>query len=181
MDMLRTSPPFVTFGVLDKAVIESLSKLIRSVEGLAVTRSGKANSKTPYPTSTDLERALLSSFSKAQFIHHESLYHPRTSTRFEYDYWRPEDGIAMEIMGYRADDEIYKDILKFHVHAETKIGVVWVPRWKWVSGRRTEANFKATMKALSFAESYMAVRALVAVVYDWCEDRKDRWLLKIEE
>lgn len=73
----------------------------------------------------------------------------------------------MEIMGYRADDEVYKDILKFHVHQYTRVGVVWVPRWKWISGRRTETNYRAAMKALAFADSYMRVEALVELAYDW--------------
>ena len=73
----------------------------------------------------------------------------------------------MEIMGYRADDEIYKDLLKFHVHAATTIGVVWVPQYKWISGRKTETNFKATVKAVSFADTYMNVNALFVIPYDW--------------
>ena len=37
------------------------------------------------------------------------------------------------------------------------------------SGKRTETNYKATMKALAFADSFMEVEALVAVTYDWDE------------
>ena len=88
----------------------------------------------------------------------------------------------MEVMGYRADDEVYKDILKFHVHPQTRVGVVWVPRWKWISGRRSETNFKATVKALAFAETYMAVEALVALTYDWGVQREEGWpLVHVDE
>ncbi len=79
-------------------------------------------------------------------------------------------------MGYQADDEAYKDILKFHVHEGTRLGVVLVPTWKWLSGQRTETNSKATMKALAFADSYMDVEALFAAVYDW-EAVEDGWRL----
>ena len=70
-------------------------------------------------------------------------------------------------MGYRADDEVYKDLLKFHVHDATHLGVVLVPRWKWVGGKRQDRNYAETMKALAFANSFMDVHALVALVYDW--------------
>ena len=83
----------------------------------------------------------------------------------------------MEVMGYRADDEVYKDILKFHVHPQTRVGVVWVPRWNWISGRCSETNFKATVKALAFAETYMAVEALVAQTYDWGDQGENGWPL----
>jgi hypothetical protein len=84
----------------------------------------------------------------------------------------------MEILGYRADDEIYKDILKFHVHAETRVGIAWVPRWKWVSGARLPTNHAAAKKALAFAESYMRVEAMALIAYDWREGaRPGSWLL----
>jgi len=70
------------------------------------------------------------------------------------------------VMGYRADDEIYKDILRFHVHTETRVGVVWVPRYKWISSKRTDTNYAATLKALAFADSFMGVDALIAMAYD---------------
>jgi len=115
----------------------------------------------------------------AGFLHHHDLLHPVSGDRFEFDFWRASDGVAIEVMGYRADDEVYKDILKFHVHEETHIGVVWVPRWKWISGKRTETNYKATMKALAFADTFMAVSALVAVVYDWRETEDGQWQLVV--
>lgn len=80
-------------------------------------------------------------------------------------------------MGYRADDEVYKDLLKFHVHEGTHAGVVLVPRWKWISGRRQDRNYTETMKALAFAVSFMAVQALVAIAYDWREDADGSWRL----
>lgn len=101
------------------------------------------------------------------FEHHVRLTHPRTGDGFEYDFWRACDGVAVEVMGYRADDEIYKDILKFHVHEGTRVGVVLVPRYKWIAARRTDTNYAATLKALAFADSFMQVEALVAFAYDW--------------
>jgi hypothetical protein len=43
------------------------------------------------------------------------------------------------------------------------VGAVWVPRWKW--------------KALAFAESYLHVDALVAIVYDWRPGEGYGWKL----
>ena len=172
-------PSFTAFGHLPAAVEQDLQQYLDDVEGLVVERSGKARSSTPFPKSTDLELALEPRLTQAGFLHHHDLLHPKTGDRFEYDFWRPSDGVAIEVMGYRADDEIYKDLLKFHVHDGTRVGVVWVPRWKWISGRRTETNFKATMKALAFADSFMAVDGLVAVVYDWVKTREIGWRLHI--
>ena len=165
------------FGDRAQATQESLKNIIALTQGLLVQRTGKARSSTPFPSSTDLETALCPVLMEQGFQHHVRMEHPRTGDGFEYDFWRPEDQIAMEIMGYRADDEVYKDILKFHVHQQTRVGVVWVPRWKWISGKRTETNFKATVKALAFAESYMAVEALVALTYDWGDQDKEAWPL----
>jgi len=174
-------PPMTIFGTLSPAVRSSLVALVSEAEGLVVARSGSARSKTPFPKSTDLELALKPTLHASGFRHHHALRHPKTGARFEYDFWRPEDGVAVEVMGYRADDEVYKDILKFHVHGGTRVGVVWVPRWKWISGKRTETNYKAAMKALAFADSFMAVDALVAVVYDWVETGDARWRLVVVE
>jgi hypothetical protein len=80
-------------------------------------------------------------------------------------------------MGYRADDEVYKDLLKFHVHQDTHTGVVFVPRWKWISGKREDRNFTETMKALAFADSYMSVSALVVIAYDWTAGENSSWHL----
>lgn len=158
-----------SFGAVQLDDQQALASLLLALDGLPVGRSGDARSATPFPKSTDLEEAIKPVFLAQGFLHHHLLAHPRTGDRFEYDFWRPADGIAVEIMGYRADDEIYKDILKFHVHSATRLGVVFVPRWKWISGRRTETNHKAALKALAFADAYMAVEALVAVTYDWSE------------
>ena len=170
---------FTTFGDLPKVVHADLVLLVDQIDGLVVERTGSARSKTPFPKSTDLELALKPVLEASGFIHHHDLRHPRTEDRFEYDFWRAVDGVAVEVMGYRADDEIYKDLLKFHVHQGTRVGVVWVPRWKWISEKRTETNYKAAMKALAFADSYMAVDALVAVVYDWQEMGDDGWRLVV--
>lgn len=174
-------PAITSFGHFTPSVASDLGRLVGEADGLVVERSGKARSKTPFPKSTDLEMALLAGMTDAGFLHHKDLFHPRTGDRFEYDFWRPTDGVAVEVMGYRADDEVYKDLLKFHVHAGTRAGVVWVPRWKWISGRRTETNYKATMKALAFADSYMDVDGLAAVVYDWDETDGQGWRLRIVE
>ncbi len=147
-----------------------LRQFVDAAQGLAVLRASEARSTTPYPASIDLELALAPMLLGQGFQHHVLIHHPRTGERFEYDFWRPSDGIAVEIMGYRADDEVYKDILKFHVHDATRVGVLLVPKWKWVSGRRTGTNARATLKALAFAESFMAVDALVAILYDWVPD-----------
>ena len=178
---MTTGLQIVVFGELPAEVRGSLETLILSVDGLLVGRDSTARSSTPFPKSTDLELALKPVFEAAGFLHHHDLHHPTTGDRFEYDFWRPADGVAMEVMAYRADDEVYKDILKFHVHGGTQVGVVWVPRWKWISGKRTETNCKATMKALAFADSHMAVKGLVAVTYDWAEEQGGLWKLVIVE
>ncbi|MCB9540655.1 MAG: hypothetical protein H6704_30920 [Myxococcales bacterium] len=157
------------FGTLEPMAEQRVRELVDAIAGSLVQRLSSARSSTPFPKSTDLEAAIAPLLLGAGFRHHHRLAHPKTGEGFEYDFWRADDGLAVEVMGYRADDEIYKDILKFHVHEDTRVGVVLVPRWKWISGRRTETNYKATMKALAFADSYMAAAraALVAVVYDW--------------
>ena len=161
------------------AILEELRHLIAATEGLPVRRRRPARSSKPLPTSEDLEVALIPLLSEHSFLHHERLKHPRDpSLGFEYDFWRPTDGVAMEIMGYRADDEVYKDLLKFHVHAETSVGVLWVPRYKWISNQRTDTNFKAATKAVTFADTYMNVNSLVLLPYDWKESSEpDTWLL----
>ena len=167
------------FGELKPSVADSLHSLVTRTSGLRVSRDGKARSSTPFPKSTDLELALKPLLLADGFKHHVTLQHPRLEVGFEYDFWRELDGMAIEVMGYRADDEVYKDILKFHVHSGTRIGVVLVPRWKWISERRTEANAKATLKALAFADSFLSVEALVAIAYDWTETAEEGvWALR---
>jgi hypothetical protein len=165
------------FGVLPQLVRDLFVKLRSETSGLTVGRRNPRRSEKPFPSSNDLERALIPSFARHHFIHPVEFRHPRTGERFEYDFFHPDLGIAVEIMGYRADDEVYKDIVKFHVHDATRIGVVWVPRWKWVSNASTEANYRAALKALAFAESYMRVEALVALAYDWTVGADNRWTL----
>jgi len=161
------------FGDLGAGAAGVLRTVISGQEGIAVRRRAPARSSVPHPQSTDLECALEPTLVAAGFEHHVRLQHPRTGAGFEYDFWRPTDGIAIEVMGYRADDEIYKDILKFHVHEGTRVGVVLVPRYKWISSRRTDTNYAATLKALAFADRYMAVEALVVFAYDWVAGGED--------
>ena len=116
-------------GDVSNLVRSQINEIVQTTTNMPVTRATPPRSKTPFPASTDLEGALLKTLSAAGFSHHHSLFHPLTGERFEYDFWRPTDGIALEVMGYRADDEIYKDLLKFHVHSGTRVGVVMVPRW----------------------------------------------------
>ena len=164
------------FGQITEATRNAIAGIVDSSSKMSVERKGRARSSRPLPNSTDLEHALIPLLSDRGFAHHVRMTHPRTGDGFEYDFWRADDQVAIEIMGYRADDEVYKNILKFHVHAETRVGVVWVPRWKWISGQRTETNFRATMKALAFAQDYMDVEALVALVYDWTSGSDEgRW------
>ncbi|MDF1665332.1 MAG: hypothetical protein P1V97_26460, partial [Planctomycetota bacterium] len=137
--------------------------------------------KTPFPSSEDLERTLLSLLSPRGYEHHRVFKHPRTKDGFEFDFFHEDLAIAMEIMGYRADDEVYKDILKFHVHNKTRFGAVWVPRWKWISGKKTPTNYNAAKKALAFADSYMDIDALVLVPYDWETLGENKWALKFCE
>lgn len=49
-----------------------------------------------------------------------------------------------------------------------------------ISGKRTDTNSRAAMKALAFADSFMGVDALVAVAYDWADgDGDSTWRLVI--
>jgi hypothetical protein len=170
---------YFVFGDLDSATKGDLDALVAKTQGMIVGRIADARSATPFPSSVDLEGMLVPILEERGFEHHARLRHPRTGEGFEYDFWRGHDQVAMEIMGYRADDEVYKDILKFHVHEQTRVGVVWVPRWKWISSRRADTNFRATMKALAFADSYMRVDALVAIAYDWeAVPSADGWYLR---
>jgi len=104
------------FGHLAAGKREGLERLVEAAAGLRVQRSGKARSSTPFPKSTDLELALRPLLQQAAFQHHVKLVHPHTGVGFEYDFWRPAEGVALEVMGYRADDEVDKNLLKFHVH-----------------------------------------------------------------
>lgn len=170
---------YFVFGAIDSTTQVNLDALTAATQGVVVKRAADARSATPFPSSVDLETVLIPLLTAQGFEHHARLKHPRTDEGFEYDFWRAQDQVAMEIMGYRADDEVYKDVLKFHVHEQTRVGVVWVPRWKWISGRRTDTNFRAAMKALAFADSYMRVDALVALAYDWdAVVGEDAWSLR---
>lgn len=162
-----------TFGNAPPALLDELQDVLTAQSAAAVARVAPARSSMPYPQSTDLEISLRPQLVARGFRHHVRLAHPRTGEGFEYDFWRPYDGVAIEVMGYRADDEIYKDILKFHVHEDTRVGVVLVPRYKWISSRRTDTNYTAALKALAFADTFMNVEALVAIAYDWVHVPED--------
>jgi hypothetical protein len=170
---------FRVFGQLDADTTADLTDIVSATDGMLVLRRQRARSSTPFPSSNDLEAELVAQLGTRGFEHHTRMQHPTSGVGFEYDFWRERDQVAMEIMGYRADDEVYKDILKFHVHDHTRVGVVWVPRWKWISGKRTETNYRATLKALAFAHSHMRVAALVAFAYDWDEaGGSESWRLR---
>jgi hypothetical protein len=148
------------FGTASATLLDELHAVLLAQCADVVLRVAPARSTVPHPQSIELELALRPKLIVRGFRHHERLVHPRTGQRFEYDFWRSHDGVAIEVMGYRADDEIYKNILKFHVHEGTRTGVVLVPRYKWISARRTDTNFSAALKALAFADAYMSVGAL---------------------
>lgn len=155
------------FGIIANDAAAEINSLIKGIAKTAVRRKDAARSKNPFPASTDLERAIKPWMTSNGFVHHAKFTHPVTERGFEYDFFKPKLKIAVEVMGYRADDEVYKNILKFHVHSETRVGVVLVPRWKWLGTRKTSTNYDAALKALSFANTFMNVDALIAIAYDW--------------
>lgn len=165
------------FGTLPSGTEAQLRSIIRLTEQLPVTRRNPSRSSTPQPTSTDLEQALLPVMLEQGFAHHTRVRHPRLQQDFEYDFFHTDLGLAIEIMGYRADDEVYKDLLKFHVDNATHVGVLWVPTGKWVSGKVSNTNLAAALKALAFADSYLSTVALAAVPYDWIKVSGEAWAL----
>ena len=165
------------FGTLNGPLSHELSQLCEQTDGLPVNRAASARSSTPFPGSTDLEGALKPLLASLGYEHHVQFQHAQSGLGFEYDFYRQRDGVAMEVMGYRADDEVYKDIVKFHVHQDTRFGVLWVPRWKWIGGRRGGANYRTAVRALAFAADSMAVDALVLLPYDWEQDGQ-HWRLR---
>ena len=167
------------FGTLSVENCAYLKQVLSSFEGIEVERKTKARSNNPYPRSIDLETALIPHLIRRGYEHHASFIHPLTQTGYEFDFWNDDKSIAVEILGYRADDEIYKDILKFHVHPSTNIALLLIPRWKWISGKRNSRNYQETQKALQFADSYMSVKSFVALYYDWEQNKKSNtWTLK---
>lgn len=165
------------FGTLSTELRHDLADLVRKTDGLVVARKNEARSSTPFPSSNDLELGLKPLFVEHLFAHHVRFSHAVSGLGFEYDFFREHDGVAIEIMGYRADDEVYKNILKFHVHEATRVALLWVPRWKWISGRKYDVNYQAAMRALAFANSYMNVEAFVVFPYDW-EVNDASWTLR---
>ena len=155
------------FGKVKPYLMDEINTVLFSQKSTLVTRKAPARSSVPHPQSTDLEFVLAPKLETHSFQHHIRIKHPLTGKGFEYDFWRERDGVAIEVMGYRADDEIYKNILKFHVHKKTKIGVVFVPRYKWMAARKTDINYVAVVKALEFANTFLNLNALIAVPYDW--------------
>ena len=158
------------FGLVNAKVASEIDNLVTGIIGTPVYRKDAARSNNPFPASTDLEVAIKPWMICNGFEHHPRLKHPTTQKGFEYDFFNVNLFMAVEVMGYRADDEIYKDILKFHVHKETRFGIVLVPRWKWLGDKKTSTNYDAAIKALSFANTFMDVDALVSIAYDWCPE-----------
>ena len=75
---------------------------------MEIQRRRSARSSLPHPQSTDPELAIKARLENEGFQHHVPLKHPRTSDGFDYDYWRPTDRVAIGVMAYRADDEVYR-------------------------------------------------------------------------
>ena len=165
------------FGKLSEPLTSELEQLRKQTDGLVVKRAASARSATPFPSSTDLENALKPVLYRMAYEHHVQFRHHQSGLGFEFDFYREPDGVAMEVMGYRADDEVYKDILKFHVHHGTRVGVLWVPRWKWIRGRRGGINYQTAVRAVAFAADSMTVDALVLLPYDW-EPDGEHWRLR---
>ncbi len=166
------------FGSAGDQARAEIDKMVNGIVDTVVFRKDAARSSNPFPASTDLEEAIKPWMQLNGFTHHPRFSHPLTGKGFEYDFFNEKLQIAVEVMGYRADDEVYKDILKFHVHQETRVGVVLVPRWKWLGLKKTSTNFDAAIKALSFANTYMDVNALISIAYDW-EGEGDGWRLTL--
>ncbi len=167
-----------TLPATSRAVLESVRDFSR---GLTVPRKLASRSNTPHPSSNDLERSLQPLFERAGFVHHLDVTRNEIFGRYEIDFFHSELGIAIEVMGYRADDEVFKDLLKFHVHPATRVGVLWAPRWKWISGVRSDANHHAIRKALAFANGGLNVEALVAVTYDFVSTESGWCLSYVDE
>ena len=131
------------------AALDELRDIIALTEGLKVSRTKPPRSKHPFPTSEDLELSLRPHLETRGFLHHQRLEHPRKPTLgFEYDFWRPNDGVAMEIMGYRADDEIYRSheipCTCCHHHRHCLGAPLYGPG-------KTDTNYSAATKAVAFA------------------------------
>jgi len=167
------------FGAVSDHAASEIDNLVHGIADITVFRRDAARSSNPFPASTDLEGAIKPWMQCNGYAHHPRFVHPVTGKGFEYDFFNAKIQAAVEVMGYRADDEVYKDILKFHVHKETRIGVVLVPRWKWLGLRKTSTNFDATIKALSFANTFMDVAALISIAYDWNSDGNG-WRLTLD-
>jgi hypothetical protein len=166
------------FGAISDEVRAEIDAMTAGIVNTVVFRKDTARSRHSFPVSTDLEQAIRPWMECNGYAHHPKFLHPLTGKGFEYDFFNERLQIAVEVMGYRADDEVYKDILKFHVHKQTLFGVVLVPRWKWLGIKRTSTNFDAALKALSFANTFMNVSALISIAYDW-EDDGNGWRLTL--
>lgn len=177
MTRLDSALSVCCFGRPSDEFLQTSRVVLRNVENLLVARALASRSSTPYPLSQDLELAAKPFFEAEGFRHHEKFLAKASADAFEYDFWHPRMGAAVEVMGYRADDEIYKDLFKFHVHAGTRHAMIWVPRWKWVSGRRQDVNYSAAMKALRFVDGALNVDSVLVVPYDWKAISGSNWSL----
>ena len=170
------------FGRLSDDDNLHLKMLLSSIDGILVERGVRARSSKPLPRSVDLDVALVPHCESMGYQHQVSFIHPKTKKGYIFDFWNYKKKIAIEILGYRADDEVYKDILKFHVHRSTKVSLMLIPRWKWISGKKSSINYLETQKALHFAASFMNIDSMVAVYYSWVEHTKENtWKLCFPE
>lgn len=150
-----------------------IKEIIAKVGGKKVPRTTQARSSHPVPTSRDLEVWIADELKELGFDHSVKLKSPDDSAiLFIYDFWRRKDKVAIEIMGYRADDEVYKDLFKFHVDPEVSTGILFVPRYKWVSGVRYDTNYNEAKKAIALAKKKMDVKRLYLIAYDWKKTKK---------
>ena len=86
-------------GDLDIRTRVDFAARVAATEGMKVRRLQKARSATTLPNSTDLEIALVPLLEHRGFKHRVRLQHLRTNERFEHDFWRGTDQMALEIMG----------------------------------------------------------------------------------
>lgn len=87
------------FGTLDIQTVDGLAEIAAASDGMLVRRQRAARSSTPFPSSNDLESALIGMLAERGFVHHPRVIHPSSVLGFEYDFWRERDQVAMEVMG----------------------------------------------------------------------------------
>ena len=91
--------------------IPIIEQIIRETEGLEVKRRKAPRSKVPFPTSEDLEVALVPLLEEKGFRHHEPLEHPtEESLGFEYDFWHPDSFLM--VSWRKNDTERFRNFFK---------------------------------------------------------------------